>query len=281
MEDSSNQGQDPSQEFPRLIMLVVIVLTLLAHGCSSYVGTTTASFLRKIREDPDPNVRYVAYSKLGQARSFETEAERSEAVRTLINGLEGGKEPVATRALIIHALGELRDPSARDSIVKALSDPEPIIRVQACRALGKVGRTEDATLLTRAMTVDTFEDCRIAAIDALGELKPDDARITRVLVAGMQHDDPATRLASLNALRKMTGRDLGTDPTIWARLLPPESPSPSLVASSSAKTQTTPAYPPALSPPGSLDPRTSPASFGGLSLFPRHNPNLPPQAAGR
>ena len=32
-----------------------------------------------------------------------------------------------------------------------------------------------------------------------------------MLVAGMEHDDPAIRLASLKALRKITGKDLGVD----------------------------------------------------------------------
>ena len=75
---------------------------------------------------------------------------------------------MASRAVIVHTLGALGDRSAREAIVKAVSDPEGVIRGQACRALGKVGQPEDATILTRIMTVDTLEDCRIEALTAPG-----------------------------------------------------------------------------------------------------------------
>ena len=85
--------------------------------------------------------------------------------------------------------------------MKATSDAEGVVRVQACLALGKVGLPEDATVLARVMTVDVLEDCRIAAIEGLGELKSTDPRILEVLVNGMEHDDPAIRLASVKSLR--------------------------------------------------------------------------------
>ena len=37
----------------------------------------------------------------------------------------------------------------------------------------------------------------------------------------MEHEDPAIRLASLNALRKLTGKDQGTNPAAWRRELKP------------------------------------------------------------
>ena len=105
----------------------------------------------------------------------------------------------ASRAVICRTLGELGDPNARDALISAVSDPEGLVRVQACRALGKVGKIEDVTVLARVMAVDTLEDCRIAAIDGLGALKSKDTRIMRMLVSGMEHEDPAIRLASLKA----------------------------------------------------------------------------------
>src|SRR5262249_34326178 len=154
----------------RILAFGIIALGPVA--CSHYVGTTAASFLRRVREDPDPNVRYIAYGKLGQTSVYENGEQKAEAVKTLIEKLEKGHEPQATRAMIIHTLGELGDPAARACVVKAVSDPEAVIRVEACRALGRVGKPEDSTVLARVMLVDTLEDCRIAAIEALGVLKP-------------------------------------------------------------------------------------------------------------
>ena len=267
-----------------------------AAGCTSYVGTTASSFLRRVRDDPDPNVRYLAYAKLAKPNCYDNEAQKAEAAQTLIAKLAEGKEPVATRAVILQTLGELRNPASREVVLKSVNDPEPAIRVQACRALGKVGRTEDATVLARVMTTDTLEDCRIAAIDALSVLKPNDPRIARVLVSAMQHDDPATRLASLNALRSISGTDAGLDAASWAKLLPaePGDSSPTLMASPAP--DRAPAYPPRPTPiPDTrLDTEALPASLtrnpgvgapaaDGSPAYPAHNPNLPtpPSSAKR
>ena len=194
---------------------------LAAAGCTTYVGTTARSFLGHVRTNPDPNVRYLAYSKLGSQEVYDTPEQKQEAVRTLIDKFEHGKEPVATRAIICRTLGELRDPQARDLLVKAVSSSEAVIKIEACRALGKVGRAEDATVLAQVMTLDNLEDARIAAIEGLAELKTAELRIYRMLVDAMEHEDPAIRLASLNALRKLTRKDQGTEVAAWRRYLKP------------------------------------------------------------
>src|SRR5512136_2257809 len=85
---------------PAASLLSLIVLVFGSSGCSNYIGTTAASYLRRVKNDPDPNVRYLAYSKLAQPDCYETPEQKAEAVKTLIAKLERGKEPVATRAVI-------------------------------------------------------------------------------------------------------------------------------------------------------------------------------------
>ena len=206
------------QALGTLGLLALLSWAAALGGCSEFHGTTAASFLRNIRENPDPNVRYDSYAKLASSNCYDSPEGKVEATRLLVAKLDEGREPVATRAVICRTLGELRHPGARDAIAKAVGDPEAIVRVQACRALGKVGRPEDATILARIMATDIL-DCRVAAIEGLGELKSTDPRIIEVLVTGMDHDDPAIRLASLNALRSTTGKDLGVDPAPWRKLL--------------------------------------------------------------
>jgi HEAT repeat protein len=124
--------------------------------------------------------------------------------------------------VICRTLGELHDPSSREPLMKAIGDPEGLVRSEACRALGKVGQPEDATVLARVMMVDSLEDCRIAAIEGLGTLKAKDPRIMQILVTAMEHDDPAMRLASLKALRNITGLDRGVDPAAWRDAVLPQ-----------------------------------------------------------
>jgi HEAT repeat protein len=208
--------------FGRMTGMVLALFLIGPPGCSQFIGTTAKSFLSKIHDSPDPNVRYVAYSKLASPSCYEDAKEKAEVVKILIEKLGGAQEPIATRAVICRTLGELRDTSARDALIKAISDPEGLVRGEACRALGKVGQPEDATVLARVMMVDTLEDCRIAAIEGMGTLRAKDPRIMQVLVAGMEHDDPAMRLASLKALRSITGLDRGVDPAAWRDSILPQ-----------------------------------------------------------
>lgn len=199
----------------------VLALAACATGCSTYVGTTAKSFLGHVRNNPDPNVRYIAYTKLASKDLFETDEQRRDAVAVLIDRYQRGKEPIASRAIICRTLGEIGDSSAREVLLKAARHQEPVVRVEACRALGKVGRSEDASVLAQAMAIDGVEDVRIAAIEGLADLKSSDPRIYKVLLDSMEHEDPAVRLASLNALRKITGKDLGIEPGPWRKELEP------------------------------------------------------------
>jgi HEAT repeat protein len=200
---------------------MVAIVAIAIAGCTTYVGTTAKSYLGHVRSNPDPNVRYIAYAKLASSEVYDTEQQKREAVDVLIDKFERGREPVATRAIICRTLGELREPKARDLLVKAVSSPEAVVKIEACRALGKVGSPEDATILAQIMSLDNLEDARIAAIEGLAELKTKDPRIYHVLLDGMEHEDPAIRLASLTALRRLTRKDLGTDVSAWRRDLNP------------------------------------------------------------
>jgi hypothetical protein len=206
----------------RLLAGMAVCAFAVAAGCSTYIGTTPKSFLHEAKDNVDPNIRYIAYAKLGSPTIYENPAQKEQAIELLVTKLQEGREPVAVRAVMIRSLGNLGDRRGRQEVIKGVNDLEnAVVRVEACRALGKVGRPEDATLLAKIMTVDKLEDCRIAAIEGLGMLKANDPRIYQVLLDGMDHDDPAIRLESLRALREITGKDFGIDPAAWRRGLEP------------------------------------------------------------
>ena len=191
-------------------------------GCSSsgpfkFRGTTSASFLRSVEESKDPNVRYQAYADLASPRCYDDESQKVRAAQVLASKLKDGREPTATRAVICRTLGLLQKPEAREIILASTNDEDPMVRAEACRALGRVGRSEDATILARVMTLDNSAECRVAAIESLGDLKSSDRRITQYLVSGMEHDEPAVRVASWNALKAITGKDLGVDVVPWKK----------------------------------------------------------------
>ena len=230
---------------------IAVAVAVAAAGCATGPDgfklrpTTAASFLKQVKEERDPNIRYEAYANLASLRCYDDEAQQRKAAEVLVTKLQGNVEPTVTRAVICRTLGALRRPEAREAILAATNDEDPLVRAEACRALGKVGRSEDATILARVMTLDTAGECRVAAIESLGELKSKDRRITEYLVTGMEHDDPAIRVASMNALRQITGKDLGVDAAAWKKyvltLPAPASPGDGAVARTSTATAPPPA----------------------------------------
>ena len=219
-----NASSDRRTRGPRPFALLTAAVLATCAGCSTYIGTTPKSFLRHVRSNPDPNIRYIAYSKLGQPDLYDNPEDKSQAVETLVAKLDEGREPVAIRAVIIRTLGELGDRRARNAISRVANNvnAEPVLKVEAYRALGKVGTPEDAMTLARIMNTDPLEDSRIAAIEGIGALKAQDPRIYHVLIEGMEHEDPAIRLESYRALKKITGKDLGNQPKDWRRDLEPQ-----------------------------------------------------------
>jgi HEAT repeat protein len=200
----------------------ILWIALVAAGCTPYLGSTYLSFLRHARSNPDPNLRYLAISKLGSESLYDNDLEKKEVVDFLLERYRSGRDPLAVRVMMVRTLGNLRDKRAREIVLQAAQNSDPMLRLEGCRALGKVGVEEDALLLSRIMATDTLEDCRVASIEALGELKPKDPRILVVLLNGMENDDPAIRYECLNALRSITGKDYGVLVENWKKGLEPE-----------------------------------------------------------
>jgi HEAT repeat protein len=173
--------------------------------------------LRKVEESNDPNVRYEAYTKLASARAYDSDEQKARAAKVLAEKLASGKEPDASRAVICHTLGALGRPEGREVLLRALVDPHEAVRHSACRALGRVGKTEDWTILARIMATDPDRDNQVAAIEGLAALKPADPRADEFLVDGMESGDAAIRLASYRALCAISGKDLGLDPKPWKK----------------------------------------------------------------
>ena len=200
-------------------LMIIAALT----GCTLLGPTTATSFLNQIEHSQDPNERFKAYEKLASDRCYDTKEQRTRAVQVLIAGLEGTKEPkepVATRAVICRTLGILGDPAGRESMIRLVRDPDVLVRTEACRSLGKLGKPEDATILMQIMTLDSDADCQIAAIEALGALKSVDPRTPSYLVQAMdENENPAIRLAAVQTLRKLTGKNLGVKAEAWREYL--------------------------------------------------------------
>ena len=64
----------------RSTILTMLVLGL-ATGCASWKGggTTATSFMRTVRSNPDPNLRYQAYVNLASPDCYDNQEQKAEA----------------------------------------------------------------------------------------------------------------------------------------------------------------------------------------------------------
>ena len=117
------------------VVLLAMCLTLARAGLAPLISAqpTKASSARR-SENPDPNIRYIAYAKLGSPSIYEDQAQKDEAVKIMIAKLDEGREPIAIRSAILRSLGNLGDRRAREAVLRGIADTDnAVIRVEACR----------------------------------------------------------------------------------------------------------------------------------------------------
>ncbi|KAJ3057611.1 hypothetical protein HK102_011016, partial [Quaeritorhiza haematococci] len=102
------------------------------------------------------------------------------------------------------------------------SDPGHVAPLlEAYRARFPISPMLNAWTIEARLGQGRFDEALRLHREALADLGTRDPRIFKVLLDAMEHDDPAIRLASLNALRKITSKDLGTDVAAWRREMEP------------------------------------------------------------
>ena len=169
--------------------------------------------------------------------------ERGSEALEALRQADRGRLPAMARAQFTWLHGALGDASAADLLTGRLEDPNPLVREEACRALGRIraasaapklrdllkdgeilvqeaaaralGRLGDAESAGDlcALLEDAHQSVslRAAAAEALGLLEP--ARVRASLVGALRRDPSAVvRRAAVDSLRRMTGMDRCYDP---------------------------------------------------------------------
>ena len=139
---------------------------------------------------PDPEKRIETLRKLAK--------QRQPALQAFTFVLAGDPDPAVRRAalgLIVGLPGE----EARRTVVQAVADADPEMRVDALRALA-AGREKPVSLLAQVAKSDAEPSVRVAAI---GMLERRDGELARAVLEGARADpDPQVRDAVEQALRR-------------------------------------------------------------------------------
>ncbi|MHC4777982.1 MAG: HEAT repeat domain-containing protein [Planctomycetota bacterium] len=195
--------------------------------------------LINLLDHDDPEMKLHAIRSLGRLRS-------SEAVPRLIEMLEDPVPSIRTQAAwnlasirdrravnpmlallpksidrdkcnLVRALGVIGDKKAVDAAVELTRDGESYsVRLSAVMALGALAEENAVPRLVEVLESEEG-DLQFHAADSLGSIGSDLA--VPALVAALEKANPTTSGAITNALKKLTGQDLGSGYGAWKNWL--------------------------------------------------------------
>ncbi len=193
--------------FSRIRSVACLALLIAAAGCASL------PFQEKERTSIiTPGMRIAAIREAG-ARARDTDAaEQARSVDELVLQIRTESDPLVRRA-IQESMAEYQTPLARDVLIAGLNDDDLDVQLTCCRKLGM--RAEPVAVAALRGVLETSEelDLKLAATDALGQINTPES--IEALSLAVKDRDPALQYAGVEALKSLSGQDLGNDVKAW------------------------------------------------------------------
>jgi HEAT repeat protein len=130
-------------------------------------------------------------------------------------------DPLVRRA-IIKAMTEFKTPLAQQVVEAGLRDTDAGVRQTCCQVLGDRGDPQAVGKLANALRDDRDLDVRLAAAEALGNLKTPEA--AQALIVALDDRDPAMQYVGVESMKSITGEDYGNDVRTWRQVAAGEKP---------------------------------------------------------
>ena len=204
---------------PPLITLLVVLSFLT--GCAAIERTGTVvrrtGQLVNPRGATDAIRRMESNSADERRRGINKLVEYAWAREHVINActsLAADDPDFLVRATAIRALNRVRHTGGTKLYIEALADANPLVRLEAAKALANMPNPDASAPLLKAMTDPNEDrDVRIAAADALKHYKEPD--VVRALVAQLPGREFGVAWQARHSLRRITGKDLRYDDAAW------------------------------------------------------------------
>lgn len=190
--------------FSRFICLTIL---LASAGCTSlpWQENERTSIIT-------PAMRIAAIRE-GAARARDADStEQQRSVDEMVAQIRTERDPLVRRA-IQESIAEYQVPLARDVLIAGLKDDNPEVQMTCCRKLGERAEPESIAALREVLQASDNLDLRLAATDALGQINTPEA--IDALSVAVKDRDPALQYAGVEALKSLSGQDLGNDVKAW------------------------------------------------------------------
>lgn len=197
-------------------VLAKVTMGLMLVGCASVPGLSvggTKDPLAAIQGGATGNERIGAYRELGNVEKLSGDA-RATARRMLLDAATE-EYNVLARAAAVGSLAQYDDAEVVEVLLQATGDRNPIVRVEACRALK--GRSAPAARekLKQLASKDPEPDVRLAATSCVAAGGGDDA--IDVLMERLKDEELAVARRAAEGLRNLTGAPVsGEDHSQWS-----------------------------------------------------------------
>lgn len=196
----------------RRLSFPAAALVICLTGCAGWQAWIDPKESARLARQYGPT----ADQRIAELRKRSAEAEKKgeqEAFgRELAAAILAEHDP-RVRGQIVSLAAGIRCAGAEGVCEGALADPDPTVRMAACRAWAERGGERGVKLLADTIDSEQDVDVRLEAVAALGKTRSADA--IPQLARSLEDPDPAVQYRAVAALRSVSGRDLGNDVNAW------------------------------------------------------------------
>jgi len=193
-----------------------IIVSTLAAGCQLWpFGTKEHTSIIT------PAMRVAAVRETAALADRADAAEQARLTDQLAMQIRTEPDPLVRQA-IQETIAEFSTPLALDVLIAGLEDDDLDVRLTCCRKLGKRPEPRVIQALSNVLQTDDELDVRLAAVDALGQIPSTES--VAALAAALKDRDPAMQYAGVEALKTISGQNLGNDVEAWLQYAQSENP---------------------------------------------------------
>jgi HEAT repeat protein len=176
-----------------------------------------------------PSMRVEAIEQFAMRSTGVDTPEQRAITDQLARQMQVEPDPLVRQA-VVRAIAEFRTPMAQKVLEAGLADDDKAVRIACCKALGRRVEAVSVKSLANVLRSDGEIDVRLAAAEALGQIKSPDA--IPALAVALDDRNPALQYVGVQSMKSITGQDYGPNVEAWRQVAaggtPPPAETPSL-----------------------------------------------------
>jgi HEAT repeat protein len=201
---------------------LLLLLAALA-GCQSVWTPNVWPFpeRQELTTFDTPKMRTDAVDQFAMRATGVDTPQQRQITDQLARQIQVEPDPLVREA-VIKSIAEFRTPMAQQVLEAGLGDESKAVRIACCNALGRRAEAASVPSLAKTLQGESDIDVRLAAAEALGNIKSPAA--IQALVVALDDRDPAMQYVGVQSMKSITGKDYGPDVGAWRQVATGQNP---------------------------------------------------------